>query len=123
MSDTDDGASLGGAVQLRQDDAGTSDSLSKMPGLHDGVLAVRGIQNQKNFMRCAGNGFADHAVNFFEFFHQVSLRVQSACRVDNDNVDVSRLAGSAGIECDRGGIRAGLALTMSAPTRSAHMLS
>src|SRR5262249_40591636 len=74
--DAEDGAALGGAVELCEDDAGTLDRLLELLRPHNRILTARSVEHEKDFMRRAGNAFAHDAMNLLQLAHEVSLRVQ-----------------------------------------------
>jgi hypothetical protein len=86
LADGDHDAALGRAVQLGQDDAGTTGSFGKSFRLTDPVLTGRRIQHQQNFVRRFGNLLGDHAVDLGQLTHQIGLRLQPPRRVDDADV-------------------------------------
>ena len=90
---------LGGAVELRQHDAGAVDRLGKVCRLADAVLAGGGVEHQQHLVRRLGDELADRGLNLRQLGHQVLLRLQPAGRVDDADVDLLRdrlLDGSIG---------------------------
>src|SRR5437667_206040 len=71
LLDGEDGAPLGGAVQLGQDDAGAVDDLLEHLGLGDVVLAAGGVEHKKDLVRGALDALAEDAVDFLQLAHEV----------------------------------------------------
>ena len=86
LTDCDDHAPLGRAVELRQDDARTLDGIGKVLGLADSVLAGRRVEHQQDFVRRFGDHFSQDAVNLGQLLHQVLLRLEPAGRIDDGRV-------------------------------------
>src|SRR5947209_6872121 len=74
--DAEDGAALGRAVELGEDDAGTLNGLLELLGLDDGVLPAGGVEHEQDLVRGAGYAIFHDTVNLFQLAHQVKLRVQ-----------------------------------------------
>ena len=60
-------------------------------------------------MRCRSVCLLHHALDFFQLFHQVQLRRQAACGVDQHHVFAARLARAYGIKTHSGRVAAFLA--------------
>jgi len=108
VADGDDDASLGGAVEFGEEDAGDLDGFEKFFSLADGVLAGRGVEDEEDFVRGTGDAFVDDLANFGKLTHEVLLRVQAAGGVDDEDIDVAGEGGIAGVEGDGGGVGAHL---------------
>ena len=98
--DADDDAALGRAVELRQHDACDRRSLGEELGLADGVLPRRRVEHEQRLVRRARDLAADDAVNLLELLHEVGLRLQAACCVDDQHVDLARDGCLDGVEGD-----------------------
>ena len=59
-------------------------------------------------MRGVGQGFLQHALHFFDFFHQVQLGGQASGGVGQYDVDAAGFCGFHGIETHGGGVAGGL---------------
>ena len=59
-------------------------------------------------MRRIGQGFLQHALHFFDFFHQVQLRGQPPCGVGKHDVDLARLSGFHRVKTHRRAVAFGL---------------
>ena len=78
FGDGKDHPALCGTVQFGQGDTRHADRLLKLFCLCDGVLSDAGVQHQQNLMWRTGIQFSHYASNFFQFFHQIALRMQAA---------------------------------------------
>jgi hypothetical protein len=58
--------------------------------LRERVLTDRAVEHEQRLVRCAGQALRDHASNLLQLVHQAAAGVQSAGRVDDDDVDVAR---------------------------------
>ena len=81
-------------------------ALWNILGLADGVLAGGGVEDEQHFVRGAGHALLDDAADLGQLAHQVVLGVQAAGGVDDQDVDVARDGGIAGVEGDGGGVAA-----------------
>ena len=59
-------------------------------------------------MRRAFQPFADNALDFFQFIHQMKLRWQATGGINHHHIHTTRAARLNGIECDSGRIARGL---------------
>lgn len=83
---TDDAATLGGAVQLGQHNAGGTGGAAELLRLADGVLAGNGIQHQQHFQAGIRAGLFHAAADLCQFIHQALFVVQAACGIGNDHI-------------------------------------
>ena len=83
LPDRYDHTTLGRAVEFREHDARTVYRLGKLDRLADAVLARRGIQNQDHLMRRGGHLLTNGLLDLRQLGHQIFLRLQSACRIDD----------------------------------------
>ena len=95
-----DDAAFGRAVELGQDDAGQGHDVAEELGLADGILSRRGIEDEQRFLGSPVDVAAGDAGHFSQFFHEVGLSLQSACRIDQEDVDVPGFRRSRGVEDD-----------------------
>ena len=108
LSDGDDDAALRRPIQLRQDEAGESNSIVEFLGLNQRVQAGGGVENHEPLVSGPRHLPGDDAVDLLQFLHQISLGVESARGV---NEKVGCLSGHSGlqrIEDHCGGISASL---------------
>src|SRR5439155_1719917 len=105
--DPHDDAALGGAVELRQRDAGEADRLVEHARLGEAVLARRRVEDHERLVWTAGELPLDHALELRQLFHQVRLCVQAPGRVDDQRIRPAGGRGLHGVEHDRRRIRAG----------------
>ena len=84
-------AASGRTIKLGQHQPGNIQRVVKRFCLAERVLAGICIQHQQYFMWRTGQGFANHAFNFFDLFHQVCLGGQAACGIRQYNIDFARL--------------------------------
>ena len=96
--DADDYAAFGGAVELGEDHARDWCGLGEELGLADGILAGGRIENQQGLVRGLGDLAADDAVDLLQFLHEVGFRLQTAGRIDDENIDVAGLGCLDGIK-------------------------
>src|SRR5262249_23256910 len=101
--DAENGAALGGAVELGADDAAAVRGLLELLGLGDGVLAAGGVEHQQHLVRSAVDLLGDDAVDLLQLAHEVSLGVQPAGGIDDQHVELARLGLVAGVVSDAGG--------------------
>ena len=86
MADGDDHAPFGRPVEFGQDDAGAVDSFGELAGLTNAVLPGGGVKHQQHLMRRGRNLFAYRVLNLRQLCHQIALRLESACRIDNADI-------------------------------------
>ena len=98
-------AALAGAVELGDDQAGERHGLVKLARLVERVHASGRIQHQQHLVRRPRPLFADDAVQFLQFLHEIVLGVQAARRIEEQIVHPARLRGGDGVMGHRGGIR------------------
>ena len=109
MRDGDGDAALGGAIELREDDAGDARDVHELARLREAVLPDRRVEHEQHFVRRSFDLARRDAPDLVELGHQVHARVEPAGGVDEHDVAPARLAGGERIEDDRRGIGAGLA--------------
>ncbi len=103
-----DYASLGGAIQFGEHDAGHARSFGKFASLLETVLSGGGIEDQQNFVGRIGDHARGGAAHFFQFRHQVGLGLQAAGGIDNYVIGLAGFGCGEGIEHDGAGVRAGV---------------
>ena len=69
MANGDDDSAFGGAVELRQNQAGAVDRVGKILGLTESVLAGGGVEYQQGFVRRAFDLLADDTMNFGQLLY------------------------------------------------------
>ena len=104
LFDGEDRAPFSRAIEFGQDDAGALDRFGKHLGLRDGVLTIRGIEDEEDLVRGAFDLPADDSMDLFQFAHEVSLCVQPAGGIDNDDIEAAGFGLLAGIVGDAGRI-------------------
>jgi len=98
--DGDNDASLGGAVELRQNDAGHAGGLREDLGLLHTVLAGGRVEHQKDL---GDRGLLGHnALDLAELIHQRGLVLKASRGIDENNVDVTLDTFAHGFESNRG---------------------
>jgi hypothetical protein len=99
-------ASLGGAVELREDDPGNPRDRSESLRLLDAVGAGCGVEDQQHLVRCSGHLARRDLDDFFQLLHQVGAGVKTTCRVHQNLVDVFGSRRGDGVEDDCSRVRA-----------------
>ena len=105
--DGDDDATLGGAVELGENNAGRAGALGELARLLEAVLPGRGVNNQQHLMGRPRHFAAGDAAHLVELGHQVVFGVEPSGGVDDDEIVVALLGGSQRVENDGGRIGAG----------------
>src|SRR6266542_1059185 len=98
VTDAEDDAALGGAVELGEDDTSDVHGLLEAGGLGDGVLAVGGVEHQEHLVGGVGQRLAHHAPHLLELGHQVLFCVEPPRGVTNNDVEAFALRPFDGIE-------------------------
>jgi hypothetical protein len=68
------------------------------------ILSGRRIQHQPDRVRRAFKSFSYHAVDLFELFHQIEASVQTSCRIDDDQINITGHSRLHGIKRNCAGI-------------------
>ena len=98
-------ASLGAAVQFRQDDTGNPDLFVKFPGLRDIVLAYPGVQHEERLMGGRGHPVLQHPFYLLEFLDKIVLGVEPPRSINKQVVNTPRLGPNQRIKGNGGGVR------------------
>ena len=98
----DDHAAFGRAVELGQNNAADVGRLLENARLLKTILAGGRVEDQKRLMGRVGLLAGDDTANFFEFFDQVCLGVETAGGVNQKNVYAAAFCCLHAIENDRG---------------------
>ena len=93
---------------LAMRDVGDVDRLGEHLGLHQAVLAGRGVDDQQHLMRRFGDVSLHDAADLLELLHQVVLGVQPAGGVDDQDVGVAVMRRLHAVEDDGAGVGVGL---------------
>src|SRR6476661_7078843 len=97
-------AALGGAVELREDDAGDVDDVAEHTGLGEAVLPGGGVEHEQHLV---DDGLAgDHPLDLAELVHQPGLRVEAPGGVEEHGVGALLVALLDGVERDAGRVGA-----------------
>src|SRR5208337_3844991 len=83
-------ATLRGAVEFGQHDAGHPRRLREQPSLLQAVLTGSCVHDEKRLVRRTRNNSLRGAAHFFQFGHEAGLGVQPACRIHDDVVRLPR---------------------------------
>ena len=102
VGDGEDYAAFGGTVHLGKQDAFAIDCLGEGARLKQAVLAGCGVDGEQDALGVDALTRED-ALHFLQLFHEVELGVQSACCVDDDDIDVAGAGGLQRVECDCAG--------------------
>lgn len=109
VANSNDDTALGSAVELGEKDPGDAGGLVEFFGLSQRVLSGRGVEDEDDFVRSAGDVFGGDVADLGELPHERVLSLQPARGVEDENVYASRACGGAGVKGDGGGISALLA--------------
>ena len=96
---------LGRPVELGEHDARELGGLAELTGLGEAVLAGRRVDDEQRLGDRAGALVGDPA-HLAQLLHQVRLGVQSAGRVGEDEIEVTRRGPLDGVEHDGAGVAA-----------------
>jgi hypothetical protein len=83
-------AALGGAVELRQHDAGDAQRLVEDPRLRQRVLAAGRVDHQQHLVGRVRHQLRGGARDLLHLFHEVRLHVETPGGVDDDDVGLAR---------------------------------
>ena len=93
---------FGRAIELGDDQTGELQCLVKGFDLRQRILSGVAVDDQKDFMRRRADaltaGLGDGAFDFFELFHQVQLRGQTAGGVHQHHIFAAGLTGTDRVE-------------------------
>ena len=81
-----------------------STALGELLGLHQSVLARRGVDDQDRLLRRLGNRLLHDAAQLGQLRHQVVLGVQPAGGIDDQHVDAPRVRRLHRVEDDGAGV-------------------
>src|SRR5580692_2898906 len=98
VGDGDDDATLGGAVEFSEHDAGDAGGLSEEARLLQAVLAGGGIDDEQHLMRRAFNLARGGARHFVELLHKARPGVEAAGGVDEEDVGGAGFGGGESVK-------------------------
>lgn len=81
-------AAFAAPIEFGEDDSGEPDGFVKFRCLHERVRAGGGIEHNPLFLRGIGILLAQRACDLGEFLHEVALRMETACRIANEELDI-----------------------------------
>ena len=80
-----------------RDDPGDPCGFGEEPRLGESVLACCRVHDQERLVGGAGHQLLRGPAHLVELFHQVSLGVQAACGVDDEDLCSTGFSGGAGV--------------------------
>jgi hypothetical protein len=97
---------LGGAVELGEDQPGDRSGLGEDPGLRDGVLPRIRVEHEQRLVGSVWEGPADHTNDLAQLLDERLARLQTPGGVDQSHVDVPSGGGLEGVEGHSGRVAA-----------------
>ena len=91
---------LSRTVKFRQGDTGNRRALFKKLCLGNGILAGSRIQNQECLVGSSRDFPTDYPADFFHLLHKIDLGVETAGRIDDQDIALPGQCRLAGVKCD-----------------------
>ena len=84
---------LGRPVQFRKHNTRNGGCLCKDFCLADRILPRSGIEYKQSLMRRSRDFTSNHTIDLLKFLHEIRLRLETPCRINDNNVDISGFCG------------------------------